>query len=52
MPNETNRPLEVRCTDCRFTQTVGPDDDRSPADVIVDHGQETGHKLTTGEPDG
>lgn len=38
--------MEVRCTDCGFTRVVAPDDDRVPPDVLVEHGEETGHSLT------
>lgn len=36
----------VVCQDCWFSTVVRPDDDRLPADVVIDHGKESGHKLS------
>lgn len=44
-------PLRVECTDCHFTTVVDPDDEELPSDVIVEHGRETGHKLTLSDQD-
>ena len=46
MPTRT-RTIEVTCTECPFSATVTPADDRLPAEYVVDHGKETGHKLQT-----
>lgn len=35
----------VDCTVCGFQRRVKPGDDVLPADVVTEHGQETGHKL-------
>jgi hypothetical protein len=35
----------VECQDCNFATVVSPDEDRLPADVVVEHGRESGHKL-------
>lgn len=51
MSNNVREAVEVRCTQCRFTKLVGPDDPQLPADVIIEHGTETGHKLSMGEPE-
>lgn len=39
--------MQVECTDCHFTRVVRPEDGELPADVIIQHGQETGHTLST-----
>lgn len=36
----------VDCQDCLFAAQVAPDDEVAPADLLIDHGRETGHKLT------
>ena len=38
--------VRVRCTNCSFERIVRPDDDVKPADVLIEHGQRTGHTLT------
>lgn len=43
--------IQVVCTDCPFTKVVDGDGGRS-AKVIIEHGRETGHKLTTEAVDG
>lgn len=45
MPAEKRQPIQVECRDCGYTRTVLPTDDELPADIIVDHGRKTGHKL-------
>lgn len=40
--------LRVVCTECHFSQ-VENKDDGEPAMVIIEHGKETGHTLTTEE---
>ena len=40
----------VDCQECAFSRTVHPDDGTLPADVVVEHGRETGHKLAVGTP--
>ncbi|MDS0281113.1 hypothetical protein [Haloarcula onubensis] len=39
-------PMKVDCTECPYSRIVAADSDRLPADLVVEHGQETGHKLT------
>lgn len=39
----------IKCEECGFRREFGPDDDGLPADVVVSHGQETGHRLTVDE---
>lgn len=39
--------VKIECTECPYSQLVHPEDDALPAEVIVEHGRETGHKLTT-----
>ena len=38
----------VECQDCGFSTIVKPGEDRIPADVVVEHGRESGHKLSVG----
>ena len=39
-------PARIECRECWFSAAVGPDDDRSPAEVVISHGRESGHKLS------
>lgn len=45
MSEQEETPVRVDCTDCPFSRVVDPDDDVEPADVIVEHGRETGHTV-------
>lgn len=36
----------VECRECCFSADVEPDDDRIPAEVVIAHGRESGHKLS------
>lgn len=36
--------VRIVCTECRFSKEVEKDGNR-PAEVMIDHGRETGHKL-------
>lgn len=38
----------VVCTECAYSEVVEKDG-RKPAEKIVEHGRQTGHKLTTEE---
>lgn len=38
----------IECQECGFSETVHPEDGRLPADVVVEHGRDTGHKLSVG----
>lgn len=38
----------IDCQECAFSKTVHPKDGTLPADVVVEHGKETGHKLSVG----
>lgn len=40
------RTIRVVCLECQFSAVVEKGD-MKPAEVIVEHGRETGHKLTT-----
>ncbi|WP_162224198.1 hypothetical protein [Halorussus salinus] len=37
--------IRVHCRDCPFEKVVASDDDEKPAEVLIDHGQRTGHTL-------
>lgn len=47
-------PMRVDCTECPFTRIVHNDEDELPADVVRQHGRETGHvlELVSVEEDG
>ena len=38
--------MKVECTECGFQRFMDPDDGEKPADALVEHGRQTGHKLT------
>ncbi|UPW00520.1 hypothetical protein M0R88_00090 [Halorussus gelatinilyticus] len=37
--------IRVRCRNCSFEKTVASGADEKPAEVLIDHGQRTGHTL-------
>lgn len=37
--------VKVQCQACAFSQVVTPEDDETPAELIIEHGRETGHTL-------
>jgi hypothetical protein len=37
--------VRVECTECFFERVVREHHDERPADVIIEHGRETGHTL-------
>lgn len=41
----------IECTECPFSEVVADEDDRLPADVVREHGEESGHKLSVEFPD-
>lgn len=41
-----HKQARVDCEDCLFSATISDEDDRLPADVVREHGKETGHKLS------
>lgn len=38
-------PFLIDCNGCTFREVVTPDDDMLPAEVLIEHGEETGHQL-------
>lgn len=38
--------MEVDCTDCPFSKIIPLDGEVIPAEVVIEHGQEYGHKLS------
>lgn len=38
--------IRVSCRDCSFERVLSADSDTKPADVLIEHGQRTGHTLT------
>ena len=49
MSEEQRRPhVEVVCLECHFSEIVEKRCGR-PANLIIEHGRDTGHKLTTEE---
>lgn len=53
MPEEEQlrQQIQVVCIECAFSKIVEKGSGKS-AKVIIDHGRETGHKLTTEAVDG
>ena len=52
-PPMSHTPLKrVECTDCPFSRVVDDEDDELPAEVLIEHGRETGHTLTVSPADG
>lgn len=45
-----HKKADVVCEDCPFSATIHDGDDRLPADVVREHGKETGHKLSVEFP--
>lgn len=43
---EEREAIQVVCTECAFSKVVEKGDEK-PAEVIVEHGRKTGHKLST-----
>lgn len=37
--------VRVVCSDCHYSETVAKEG-QTPAETIIEHGRETGHKLT------
>lgn len=46
MTAEGVRPVRVECLTCGYTRVVEPADDLLAADIIIEHGRKTGHRLT------
>lgn len=38
--------MKVDCNECEFAKIVGSDDDRLAGDVLMEHGESTGHVLS------
>ncbi|WP_247002151.1 hypothetical protein [Halosolutus gelatinilyticus] len=47
---QTSRKIRIVCTECAFSKLITKEGKKS-SEVIIEHGQETGHKLTTEELD-
>lgn len=45
MKTAMDTPTLIDCQDCTFREVVAPDDDMLPAEVLIEHGEETDHKL-------
>lgn len=43
---EPETAARVECQECHFSTVVRPGDGRVPADVVIEHGKEAGHKLS------
>ncbi|MFQ3319294.1 MAG: hypothetical protein ACI8UR_002161 [Natronomonas sp.] len=41
-----NSRTSIDCNDCSFSTVVTGADDELPADVVIEHGRESGHTLT------
>jgi|GEM_PF-743551 hypothetical protein len=49
-PEQDVRTVRIVCDECNFSTEVTKDGEKS-AEVIREHGRETGHKLSVEEPD-
>ena len=45
MNDTVEHDTRVECRDCLFSTIVQSGADERPADVVIEHGRETGHKL-------
>jgi len=45
MTDEETSRIRVLCTQCTFSKTVSTSGDPLPAEVLREHGLETGHQL-------
>lgn len=43
---EPGTSARVECQECQFSETVRAGDGRVPADIVIEHGRESGHKLS------
>lgn len=43
MRGKVKRAARVVCQDGPFSEVVHPDEEKLPADIVVEHGRETGH---------
>lgn len=43
---EQEQTARIECQECDFTTLVPADDEEIPADVVIAHGKESGHKLS------
>jgi hypothetical protein len=37
--------IQIECHECQFGQTLHGTEDKSPAEIIIEHGRESGHVL-------
>ena len=44
--------IRVQCKDCSFERVVDADADPRPADVVIEHGERTGHTLAVSRIEG
>lgn len=44
--------MELDCNDCSFCEVVRPEDDILPWEIVVEHGDDTGHSLSLTVLDG
>lgn len=44
--------MRVECDECNFSRSVRPEDEQLPGEVVVEHGRNTGHRLSVSEADG
>lgn len=51
MDGEKAGKVKVLCKECSFSKTVANEGER-PGEVIIEHGRETGHKLTSEKVEG
>jgi hypothetical protein len=44
--------MRIECAECHFSTTEETDGETLPADIIKEHGRETGHSLSVSPVDG
>jgi hypothetical protein len=43
----SDRKIRIVCEDCGYAEVVDPEGEQLPADVVIKHGRETGHTLSS-----
>lgn len=43
--------LVVDCSECQFWRVILEDEETAPAEIVVEHGRETGHTLAISQID-
>lgn len=46
MADTGSRRMRVDCRDCPYSVVASPRSDRTPSELVVEHGADTGHTLS------